>query len=91
MVLGTDAGIYPHGDNAKQLSRMVTFGMTPLQALQAATINGAKLLKWDHNLGQIKPGYLADIIAIDANPLQNVSVLEQVSFVMKDGEVYKNE
>lgn len=89
MVFGSDAAIYPHGDNGKQFSRMVTFGMTPLQAIQAATINSATLLKQQHQLGQLKEGYLADIIAVQGNPLDNISVLENVSFVMKDGEVYK--
>ncbi len=89
MVLGTDAGIYPHGDNANQLSRMVRFGMTPLQALQAATINSAALLKWQDKVGQIKEGFYADIIAVDSNPLNDISVLEKVTFVMKNGIVYK--
>lgn len=89
MVFGTDAAIYPHGDNAKQFSRMVEFGMTPLQALQSATINSAKLLKVEDKLGQIKNGFLADIIAVKGNPLENIAVLENVQFVMKDGIVYK--
>jgi len=89
MVFGSDAAIYPHGDNGKQFSRMVRFGMTPLQAIQAATINSAALLKKDAELGQIKEGYLADIIAVKGNPLENVSVLETVHFVMKDGIIYK--
>ncbi|WP_404344030.1 amidohydrolase family protein [Pseudoalteromonas mariniglutinosa] len=89
MVFGTDAAIYPHGDNAKQFSRMVEFGMTPLQALQTATINSAKLLKVDQQLGQINPGFLADIIAVKGNPLENIAVLENVNFVMKNGNVYK--
>jgi imidazolonepropionase-like amidohydrolase len=89
MVLGTDAGIYPHGDNAKQLSRMTKFGMTKLQAIQAATINSAQLLKWQNKVGQLKTGYYADIIAVNHNPLQNISTLEQVVFVMKNGIVYK--
>ncbi|WP_434940268.1 amidohydrolase family protein [Shewanella sp. HL-SH8] len=88
MVFGSDAAIYPHGDNGKQFSRMVTFGMTPIQALQAATINSAALLK-QQNLGQIKAGFLADIIAVDGDPLENISLMENVSFVMKDGIVYK--
>ncbi|MDO6639774.1 amidohydrolase family protein [Shewanella sp. 5_MG-2023] len=88
MVFGSDAAIYPHGDNGKQFSRMVTFGMTPAQALQAATINSAALLKQD-NLGQIKAGFLADIIAVDGDPLSNISLMENVTFVMKDGQVYK--
>nr|PMH86256.1 Xaa-Pro dipeptidase [Shewanella sp. 10N.286.48.B5] len=88
MVFGSDAAIYPHGDNGKQFSRMVTFGMTPVQALQAATINSAALLKQD-NLGQIKAGFLADIIAVNGDPLSNISLMENVTFVMKDGQVYK--
>ncbi|MCL1080528.1 Xaa-Pro dipeptidase [Shewanella psychromarinicola] len=90
MVFGSDAAIYPHGDNGKQFSRMVTFGMTPIQALQAATVNSAALLKQD-NVGQIKAGFLADIIAVDGNPLDNISLMENVTFVMKDGVVYKKQ
>ncbi|UTW59365.1 amidohydrolase family protein [Kordiimonas sp. SCSIO 12603] len=89
MVFGSDAAIYPHGDNPKQLSRMVKFGMTPLQVLQAATVNSAALLKQENDLGQIKEGFLADIIAVDGDPLKDITVLENVSFVMKDGDVYK--
>ena len=89
MVFGTDAAIYPHGDNAKQFSRMVEFGMSELQAIQAATINSAKLLKADSQLGQIKTGFAADIIAVSANPLKNISTLERIPFVMKAGVVYK--
>ncbi|WND03960.1 amidohydrolase family protein [Temperatibacter marinus] len=89
LVFGSDAAIYPHGDNAKQFSVMVKFGMTPLESIQAATITSAALLKQEKSLGQIKAGFLADIIAVDGDPTQNVKVLENVSFVMKDGKVYK--
>ncbi|MFW8590987.1 amidohydrolase family protein [Glaciecola sp. 2405UD65-10] len=89
MVFGSDAAIYPHGDNGKQFSRMVKFGMTPLQAIQAATINSATLLQQEEQLGQIKEGFLADIIAVKGNPLEDTTLLESVSFVMKDGVVYK--
>lgn len=89
MVFGSDAAIYPHGDNGKQFSRMVEFGMTPMQALQSATINSAVLLQQETSLGQIKVGYLADIIAVDGNPIQNISTMENVSFVMKNGVIYK--
>lgn len=89
MVFGSDAAIYPHGDNGKQFSRMVKFGMTPMQSLQAATINSATLLKQDAELGQIKEGFLADIVAVDGDPIKNINVMENVSFVMKDGVVYK--
>ena len=88
MVFGSDAAIYPHGDNAKQFSRMVKFGMTEAQALQAATIHAAALLK-QTNIGQIKEGYLADIVAVNNNPLDDISTTETVSFVMKDGMIYK--
>lgn len=89
MVFGSDAAIYPHGDNGKQFSRMVRFGMTPLQSLQAATINSADLLKRKADLGQIKAGYLADIVAVDGDPLKNIGLMENVTFVMKDGVIYK--
>ncbi|MEL7445519.1 MAG: amidohydrolase family protein [Pseudomonadota bacterium] len=91
MVFGTDAGVYPHGDNAKQLSRMVQFGMTSAEALQAATINSAEALGQAGAVGVIAPGASADIIAVAGNPLADVAVLEDVSFVMKAGEVYKSE
>lgn len=90
MVYATDSGVYPHGDNAKQFARMVQFGMTPLQAIQSATIHSADLLGWQDKVGQIAPGYLADIIAVTGNPLEDVSVLEDVDFVMKGGVVYKS-
>lgn len=89
MVFGSDAAIYPHGDNGNQFSRMVKFGMTPAQALQAATINSAALLK-QNNLGQIKVGFLADIIAVEGDPLKNISLMENVTFVMKDGQIFKS-
>lgn len=88
MVFGSDAAIYPHGDNGKQFATMVQFGMTPLQAIQAATLTSAALLK-QQDLGELKPGFLADIIAVDGNPLDNIRLLENVSFVMKDGKVFK--
>lgn len=91
MVFGTDAAIYPHGDNSKQFSRMVEFGMTELQAIQAATINSAKLLKMNNKLGQLKAGFAADIIALKGNPLENITELEHIPFVMKAGQVYKND
>jgi len=89
MVFGSDAAIYPHGDNGKQFSRMVKFGMTPMQALQASTINSATLLKQQTKLGQISAGFIADIIAVNGNPLKDITVMEKVSFVMKDGVIYK--
>lgn len=90
MVFGSDAAIYPHGDNAKQFSRMVQFGMTPLQALQAATVNAATLLKMENEIGVLREGFAADIIAVAGNPLEDVSVTETVTFVMKGGEIVKS-
>ena len=89
MVMGTDAGIYPHRESPRQLSRMVQFGMTPIQALQSATINAATLLKEQENFGSLRSGKYADIIAVRGDPLTNVSLLEDVSFVMKAGKIYK--
>jgi imidazolonepropionase-like amidohydrolase len=87
---GTDAGVYPHGWNAKQFKYMVKFGLTPIKAIQAATVNAADLLGWTKKIGSIATGKYADIIAVEANPLDDVSVLENVKFVMKGGVVYKN-
>lgn len=86
---GTDAGVYPHGWNAKQFAYMVEWGQTPMQAIRAATVNAADLLGWSDRLGSIEPGKLADIIAVEGDPLQDVTVLERVPFVMKEGVVYK--
>jgi imidazolonepropionase-like amidohydrolase len=88
---GTDAGVYPHGWNAKQFAHMVRWGMTPMQAIQAATANAADLLGWSDRVGSIEPGRLADLVAVPSDPLADVTVLERVGFVMKGGEVYKNE
>ena len=89
MVMGTDAGIFPHGESPKQLSRMVQFGMTPLMAVQAATINAATLLQQQERLGSLTVGKSADIIAVAGNPLDNIELLEDVRFVMKEGTIYK--
>lgn len=91
MAFGTDAGVYPHGDNAKQFFYMVKYGMTPMQAIQSATVNGADLLGWKDKVGSIAVGKLADIIAVNADPLSDVTTLTKVSFVMKGGAVVKNE
>ncbi len=89
MVFGSDAAIYPHGDNAKQFSRMVQFGMTPMQALQASTINAATLLKMENDIGALREGFMADIVAVNGNPLDDITVTENVAFVMKSGEIVK--
>jgi imidazolonepropionase-like amidohydrolase len=89
MAFGTDAGVCPYGTSAKQFAFMVKYGMTPMQAIQAATSNAADLLGHSKEVGSIKPGKYADVIAVSGDPLRDVSVLEQVDFVMKDGAVYK--
>lgn len=91
MAFGTDAGVYPHGDNAKQFYYMVKYGMTPAQAIRAATFYSADLLGRSKDVGTIEPGKYADIIAVTADPLADVRALENVSFVMKGGVVYKNQ
>jgi imidazolonepropionase-like amidohydrolase len=89
MVFGSDTAVYPHGDNAKQFSSVVKFAMTHLQAIQAATINAAQLLKWQDNMGSLEKGKYADMVAVSSNPLKDITVLESVEFVMKGGVVYK--
>jgi len=86
---GTDAGVYPHGGNGKQFAHMVKWGLTPIQAIQAATVNAADLLGWNDKVGVIAPGAFADIIAVDGDPLKDVTEFERVKFVMKGGVVYK--
>ena len=89
MAFGTDAGVYPHGDNAKQFFYMVKYGMTPAQAIRAATSSAADLIGRAQDVGTIEAGKYADIIAVDNDPLADVRALEHVSFVMKGGVVYK--
>lgn len=87
---GTDSGVYPHGWNAKQLPYMVKYGMTPMQAIQSATIEAARLLHWEDKVGAIKEGKLADIIAVKGNQLGDLTQFENVEFVMKGGVVHKS-
>jgi imidazolonepropionase-like amidohydrolase len=89
MALGTDVGPFPHGTQAREFVLMVEHGMTPLAALQADLINGAKLLGWEGQIGSLEKGYFADVIAVAGDPLADVSTLEHVSFVMKGGVIYK--
>lgn len=89
MAFGSDGAVYPHGDNGKQFRYMVEYGMTPLQAIQAATINAAELIGWPESVGAIAAGRYADIIAVNGNPLDDVTALEDVRFVMKGGVIYK--
>jgi imidazolonepropionase-like amidohydrolase len=90
MAFGTDAGVYPHGDNARQFFYMVKFGMTPAQAIRAATSSAADLIGRAQNVGTIEAGKYADIIAVNADPLADVRALEHIDFVMKGGVVYKD-
>jgi len=87
LAFGTDAGVYPHGDNAKQFAKMVEWGMTPIEAIRAATLEGAKLMGWQDRVGALQPGYYADVIAVQGDPTQDVRVLEHVRFVMQGGAV----
>ena len=89
--MGTDAAVYPHGLNAHELAVYVSLGMTPLQAFQTATINDADLLGWSDKVGTLETGKWADIIGVDGDPLQDITTLQHVKFVMKGGEVVKNE
>jgi imidazolonepropionase-like amidohydrolase len=90
IAFGTDAGVFPHGLNAKEFGYMVEVGMPPMAALQSATLTNAKVLGLSDELGQLKAGYLADIIATNDDPTINIATLEHVSFVMKEGVIYKN-
>ena len=87
---GTDAGVYPHGWNAKQFAKEVEWGMSPMQAIQSATTSAADLIGWKAKAGQLAPGYFADLVAVKGDPLQDISLLEKIDFVMKGGAIYKN-
>jgi len=89
MAVGSDVGPFPHGTQARELELMVKYGMTPLAALQADLLNGAKLLGWQGQVGELKPGYFADVIAVPGDPSQDITVLQKVGFVMKSGTVYR--
>ena len=89
IAFGTDAGVYPHGDNAREFAYMVQAGMPAIETIRAATLNAAELLKHGDTLGQVTPGYAADLIAVKGDPLQDVTTLQHVEFVMKAGTVYK--
>jgi imidazolonepropionase-like amidohydrolase len=91
MAFGTDAGVYPHGDNARQFHYMVQYGMTPMQAIQAATISAADLLGWKDRIGSVSSGKFADLIAVKGDPTVDPAVLTRVNFVMKGGTVLKGD
>jgi imidazolonepropionase-like amidohydrolase len=91
VALGTDAGVYPHGQNGGEFWSMVALGLTPVQALQAGTTNAAELMGWSDRIGVVSQGMLADIVAVKGDPVSDVRLLQHVQFVMKDGVVYKDE
>ena len=87
--MGSDVGPFPHGTQAREFVLMVKYGMSPLAAIQAGTVNGAKLLGWQDTIGILKPGYAANIVAVPGNPLEDIATLEKVSFVMKSGVIFR--
>jgi len=89
IAFGTDAGVFKHGDSGKEFGYMVEAGMPAMEAIQSATITNAKILLMQKEIGQIKKGFLADIIAVNDDPTKEISTMENVIFVMKDGKVYK--
>src|SRR6202453_4618237 len=89
MAVGSDVGPFPHGTQERELQLMVQYGMSPLAVLQADLLNGAKLLGWEEKIGSLEPGYFADVIAVQGDPVQDVGALRNVSFVMKGGVIYK--
>ncbi|MEI9979715.1 MAG: amidohydrolase family protein [Edaphobacter sp.] len=91
MAVGSDVGPFPHGTQARELKLMVEYGMKPAAVLQADMLNGAKLLGWGGQIGELKAGYFADVIAVPGNPLEDISVTKKVSFVMKGGVVYRRD
>jgi imidazolonepropionase-like amidohydrolase len=91
IAFGTDSGVYPHGDNARQFGKMVEWGMQPLDAIRAATLNAADLIGRSDKVGSLETGRYADLIAVDGDPLSDVRTLEKVKFVMKGGAVARND
>ena len=91
IAFGTDAAVYPHGQNAKEFAYMVEAGIPPAYALQAATTHAAQLLRHDKDLGSVEAGKLADVVAVEGNPLDEIKLMQHMSFVMKDGVVYKQD
>ena len=89
MVVGSDVGPFPHGTQARELELMVQYGMLPADVLRADLLNGAKLLGWEGQIGELKPGFYADVIAVQGDPVKDISATTKVGFVMKDGVVVK--
>ena len=91
IALGSDVGPFPHGTQAREFELLVAHGMTPIGAIRAGTVNGAQLLGWEKEIGRLATGYYADIVAVPGDPLQDIGVLKDVSFVMKGGVVHKSD
>jgi imidazolonepropionase-like amidohydrolase len=92
IALGTDAGVFPHGTNAREFLLLVEWGgLTPMQSIVAGTSSGAKLLGWDDKIGTLTPGKFADIVAVDGDPLKDIEAMQKTVFVMKNGIIYKHE
>jgi imidazolonepropionase-like amidohydrolase len=89
IAMGSAVGPFPHGTQAREFVLLVKYGMSPLAAIQAGTLHGAKLLGWEGQIGALKAGYFADVIAVTGNPLEDIGALEKVSFVMKGGVVFR--
>jgi imidazolonepropionase-like amidohydrolase len=89
MAVGSDVGPFPHGTQAKEFELMVLYGMTPLAVLQADYLNGAQILRWQGEIGDLRPGYFADVVAVPGNPLEDITAVERVGFVMKGGTIYR--
>jgi imidazolonepropionase-like amidohydrolase len=87
--MGSDVGPFPHGTQAREFELMVKYGMTPLAAIQAGTLGGAKVLGWEKEIGALKPGFFADVVAVPGDPLEDITALQKVSFVMKNGKIHK--
>ena len=91
MAVGSDVGPFPHGTQAKEFELMVKYGMSPVAVLQADYLNGARILTWQDEVGQLKKGYYADVIAVPGNPLEDITAVERVAFVMKGGVVCRRQ
>ena len=90
LAYGTDSGVYPHGENARQLGYYVRYGMSPIEAIRSATVVAAELMGWDDRVGRLEPGRAADLIAVAGNPLEDVELLRDVAVVVKGGRIAKD-